>query len=269
MKREKDVAKKIIIALDVNTKQDALSLVEELPAAEVFKVGLRLFAAEGPSLLQDIQGFGKKIFLDLKLHDIPDQVAGAVRSGVVHVVHMMTLHASGGREMMAAAALAASQEARKRGVPKPILLAVTILTSLKEVQLRDIGMDDRVLTQVLRLARLAKEEGMDGVVCSPHEIDSIKKEFGEELLVVSPGIRPLWAAAQDQKRILTPQEALQKGVDYMVIGRPIIKAPSPSKAFAKIMEELNRADDASNGKNSTLYHDNDNPQDGDNHNAHD
>ncbi|MDH4217214.1 MAG: orotidine-5'-phosphate decarboxylase [Candidatus Aminicenantes bacterium] len=251
MEREKGLSKKIIVALDVNTKQEALSLVKELPAAEIFKVGLRLFTAEGPSLLQEIRKLGKKIFLDLKLHDIPDQVAGAVMSGVSHGVHMMTLHASGGKEMMAAAILAASQEARKRGKSKPLLLAVTILTSLKDDQLRDIGMEDRVLAQVLRLAGLSKEEGMDGVVCSPQEIDSIKKEFGEELLVVSPGIRPVWAAAQDQKRILTPLEALQKGVDYMVIGRPIIRAPSPSEAFSKIMEELNRAVDASNGKNGT------------------
>jgi orotidine-5'-phosphate decarboxylase len=251
MEREKGLSKKIIVALDVNTKQEALSLVKELPAAEIFKVGLRLFTAEGPSLLQEIRKLGKKIFLDLKLHDIPDQVAGAVMSGVSHGVHMMTLHASGGKEMMAAAILTASQEARKRGKSKPLLLAVTILTSLKDDQLRDIGMEDRVLAQVLRLAWLSKEEGMDGVVCSPQEIDSIKKEFGEELLVVSPGIRPVWAAAQDQKRILTPLEALQKGVDYMVIGRPIIRAPSPSEAFSKIMEELNRAVDASNGKNGT------------------
>lgn len=250
MEREKNTARKIIVALDVNTRQEALELVRELPAAEIFKVGLRLFAAEGPSLLQDIHAFGKKTFLDLKLHDIPDQVAGAILSGATHGVHMMTLHASGGREMMAAARSAA-QEAEKKKGSKPLLLAVTILTSLKEEQLKDIGMDDRVLSQVLRLSKLAGEEGMDGVVCSPQEIDIIKKEFGVRFLVVSPGIRPVWAAAQDQKRILTPFEALAKGVDYMVIGRPIIKAPSPSEAFSKILEDLNRAVDAANSKNCT------------------
>jgi orotidine-5'-phosphate decarboxylase len=250
MEREKNTARKIIVALDVNTRQEALELVRELPAAEIFKVGLRLFAAEGPSLLQDIHAFGKKTFLDLKLHDIPDQVAGAILSGAAHGVHMMTLHASGGKEMMAAARSAA-QEAEKKKGSKPLLLAVTILTSLKEEQLKDIGMDDRVLSQVLRLSKLAGEEGMDGVVCSPQEIDIIKKEFGANLLVVSPGIRPVWAAAQDQKRILTPFEALEKGVDYMVIGRPIIKAPSPSEAFQKILEDLNRAVDTTNSKNCT------------------
>lgn len=248
MERENDTARKIIVALDVDTKQEALELIKELAAAEIFKVGLRLYAAEGPSLLQDIHALGKKTFLDLKLHDIPDQVAGAVLSGAVHGVHMMTLHASGGREMMASARAAALQAERQKG-SKPLLLAVTILTSLKEEQLRDIGMDDRVLPQVLRLAKLAEEEGMDGVVCSPQEIDAIKKEFGENLLVITPGIRPLWAAAQDQKRILTPRKAMDKGVDYMVIGRPIIKASSPSEAFRKILEGLNRAVNPTNSKN--------------------
>jgi orotidine-5'-phosphate decarboxylase len=244
---EKNIARKIIVALDVDTKQEALQLVRDLPAAEIFKVGLRLFTAEGPSLLKDIHAYGKKIFLDLKLHDIPSQVAGAVLSGAAHGVHMMTLHASGGKEMMAAARLAA-QEAEKK---EPLLLAVTILTSLKEEQLRDIGMSDSVLSQVLRLAKLAQKEKMDGVVCSPQELDTIKKEFGENLLVVCPGIRPEWAAAEDQKRILTPSQAVEKGADYMVIGRPIIKAPSPQKAFRKILEDLNRAVDSTDSKNRT------------------
>jgi orotidine-5'-phosphate decarboxylase len=166
MEKEKNIARKIIVALDVDSRKEAIDLVRELPAAEIFKVGLRLFAAEGPSLLQDIHAFGKKTFLDLKLHDIPNQVAGAVLSGAAHGVHMMTLHASGGREMMAAARSAAHEAEKEKG-SRPLLLAVTILTSLKEEQLREIGMDDRVLPQVLKLAILAEEEGMDGVVCSP------------------------------------------------------------------------------------------------------
>lgn len=250
MEGEKNIASKIIVALDVNTKQEAFKLVRELPDAEIFKVGLRLFAAEGPSLLQNIHALGKKTFLDLKLHDIPDQVAGAVLSGAAHGVHMMSLHASGGREMMAAAR-SAVQEAEKKKISKPLLLAVTILTSLNKDQLRDIGMNDRVLPQVLRLAKLSREEGMDGVVCSPQEIDVIKKEFGGDLLVVCPGIRPEWAAVQDQKRILTPRKSLEKGVDYMVIGRPIIKALSPSEAFWKILEDLNCAVDPTNSKNGS------------------
>ncbi len=250
MTKNDNLAGRIIIALDVKTRGEALSLVQELQVAEIFKVGLTLFVSEGPSLLQEIQKHGKKIFLDLKLHDIPHQIAGAVKAGIGHRIHMMTLHASGGREMMAQAADAAEQEAQKSGQTKPLLLAVTVLTSLKEEQLRDIGMHDIVNEQVLRLARLAKDNRMDGVVCSPKEIDIIKKEFGQDFLVVSPGIRPVWAAAQDQKRILTPGEAMAKGVDYMVIGRPITKAATPSEAFFKIVEELNRAVNSSDSKNS-------------------
>jgi len=251
MRKNHELAGKIIIALDVHTKHEALSLVRKLSGADIFKVGLTLFASEGPSLLKEIQKQGKKIFLDLKLHDIPNQIAGAVKAGVGLGVHMMTLHASGGREMMTQAAESAASEAEQKKVDVPLLLAVTVLTSLKEEQLRSIGIDERVYEHVLRLARLAKESGMDGVVCSPQEIDLIKKEFGRDFLVVSPGIRPEWAAAQDQKRILTPGKAMRKGVDYMVIGRPITQAFSPADAFLKIVDELNRAVDSSDSKNRT------------------
>jgi len=231
-------SQRIIIALDVQAREEAISLIQELPDAEIFKVGLTLFASQGPDLLREIQSHGKKIFLDLKLHDIPHQIAGAVRAGVSLGIHMMTLHASGGREMMERACEAAEQGARHTGRDKPLLLAVTVLTSLKGEQLRELGMDERVNRQVLRLAKLAKESGVDGVVCSPQEIDIIKGEFGGDFLVVSPGIRPSWSEAQDQKRILTPGEALKKKVDYMVIGRPVTKAASPPEAFRKIVEEL-------------------------------
>ena len=251
MTKDNTLAERIIIALDAQTQQEALSLVHELPGAKIFKVGLTLFISEGPSLLREIQKQGKKIFLDLKLHDIPHQIGGAIKAGIGYNVHMMTLHASGGREMMAKAAEAAETAAKQSGLSKPLLLAVTVLTSLKQEQLKEIGMDDRVGEQVLRLARLAKENGMDGVVCSPQEIDIIKGEFGQDFLVISPGIRPTWAAAQDQKRILTPAKAIAKGVDYMVIGRPITQASSPAEAFLRIAEELNRAVNASDGKNGT------------------
>ena len=251
MTKDNTLAERIIIALDAQTQQEALSLVHELPGAKIFKVGLTLFISEGPSLLREIQKQGKKIFLDLKLHDIPHQIGGAIKAGIGYNVHMMTLHASGGKEMMAKAAEAAETAAKQSGLSKPLLLAVTVLTSLKQEQLKEIGMDDRVGEQVLRLARLAKENGMDGVVCSPQEIDIIKGEFGQDFLVISPGIRPTWAAAQDQKRILTPAKAIAKGVDYMVIGRPITQASSPAEAFLRIAEELNRAVNASDGKNGT------------------
>lgn len=249
MNRTIDIAKRIIVALDVEGREEALSLVKRLEKAEIFKVGLKLFTAEGPSLLQEIQNTGKKIFLDLKLHDIPNTVAEAVKMCIKLGAHMLTLHSSGGREMMARAVKAA-REAENRGKTKPLLLAVTILTSLKEEELREIGMNASTRRQVLRLAKLAKEAEMDGVVCSPQEIDIIKEEFGRDFLVITPGIRPSWAVPHDQKRIMTPSLAIKKGADYLVVGRPIIKASSPQKAFLKICEELNRAVDSSHSKDS-------------------
>ena len=247
MKKD-DLRKKIIIALDVKNKEEAVAVVSGLKDARTFKVGLELFTAEGPALFKKLKVLRKGIFLDLKLHDIPNTVAGAVRSAVRHGVQMMTVHASGGRDMMARAAEAARETAEAEKVERPLLLGVTILTSLKSAELDEVGMKPDVAEQVLRLAGLAKSAGMDGVVCSPHEIEIIRKEHGRELLIVTPGIRPAWAAAQDQKRIMTPAEAVQKGADYLVIGRPITGAASPQDAFARIVEELERPDDPADRK---------------------
>ena len=240
MKHQENFAKKIIVALDVDKEEEALRLTGQLPESEVFKVGLKLFTAKGPSLFEKLQSQNKKVFLDLKLHDIPNTVAGAVSVGTRHGVHMMTLHASGGKEMMERAADAAAEEATKLGIEQPLLVGVTVLTSLKAEHLRTIGIESDTEEQVLRLAGLAQEAGLDGVVCSPQEIEIVKREYGLEFLVVAPGIRPAWAAAQDQKRILTPAQAVSKGADYIVIGRPIIKDPNPRNAFQKILEELNQ-----------------------------
>jgi orotidine-5'-phosphate decarboxylase len=229
---------KIIVALDVSNKEEALSLVRQLKDTNIFKVGLQLFTVEGPSLVKNLQDLGKKVFLDLKFHDIPNTVAGAVRMGVRMGVHMMTLHASGGREMMASAAQAAKEEAESVGTAPSLLLAVTILTSLKGKHLKDIGIGTDTKSQVLNLAGLAFQSGIEGIVCSPKEIEAIKKTFKKNLVVVAPGIRPKWAAAQDQKRILTPAQAVKKGADYLVIGRPITQAPSPHDAFLRILDEL-------------------------------
>jgi orotidine-5'-phosphate decarboxylase len=241
MSRKEELRKKIIVALDVSSKEQALSLIRQLEGVEIFKVGLRLFAAEGPSLLKDIKTLGKKIFLDLKLHDIPNTVAEAVRAAVRHGIEMLTLHSSGGREMMARASDSAAAEAERLGVDKPILLAVTVLTSLTTEDLHDMGIPSDALPQVLLLARLARRAGMEGVVCSPHEIEVVKKEIGKDFLVVVPGIRPSSTAADDQKRVLTPSLAFEKGADYLVIGRPIIEAPSPQEAFLRVVEELRQA----------------------------
>jgi orotidine-5'-phosphate decarboxylase len=231
-------AHRIITALDVETKAQALALVRELDQAVFFKVGLELFTAEGPALLQDIRALGKGVFLDLKLHDIPNTVGEAARIGVRHGARMMTIHTSGGGEMMARAAATAGEESAKLGTPKPILLGVTILTSLKNDDLRSIGMNPDTSAQVLRLAALAKASGMDGVVCSAQEIEIVRKEVGPDFYIVTPGIRPIWAAAQDQKRIMTPALAVEKGSDYLVVGRPITQAASPREAFQKIVDEL-------------------------------
>ncbi|MGB6339759.1 MAG: orotidine-5'-phosphate decarboxylase [Candidatus Aminicenantaceae bacterium] len=240
MEHQENLAKKIIVALDVDTEEEALRLTEQLPESEVFKVGLNLFTAKGPSLFKKLQSQNKKVFLDLKLHDIPNTVAGAVRVGTRHGVYMMTLHTSGGKEMMERAVSAAAEEATKLGTERPLLVGVTVLTSLKAEHLRTIGIESDIEEQVLKLAALAQEAGLDGVVCSPQEIELVKGERGLEFLVVAPGIRPAWAAAQDQKRILTPAQAVRKGADYIVIGRPIIKDPNPRNAFQKILEELSQ-----------------------------
>ena len=231
-------ADRIIIALDVQTKDEGIALVSKLTDARTFKVGLELFTAEGPALFRKLKSLRKDIFLDLKLHDIPNTVAGAVRSAFKHGVQMMTIHASGGREMMAKAAEAARAAVESGKGAKPILLGVTVLTSLKGADLEEVGLGSDVASQVLRLAGLAKAAGLDGVVCSPQEIEVLRREFGPDLVIVTPGIRPVWAAAQDQKRIMTPAEAVAKGADYLVIGRPITGAPSPNEAFLRIVSEL-------------------------------
>jgi len=249
MTHQRNLRKHIIIALDVETKDKGLALVRELRDAQVFKVGLELFTAEGPPLLREIRALGKDVFLDLKLHDIPNTVGEAARIGVRHGAFMMTLHASGGREMMALAAEAARAEATKRGTAKPLLLGVTVLTSLKGDDLAAIGMTADTAAQVVRLAALAKQAGLDGVVCSAQEIEIVRKEVGPDFLIVTPGIRPAWAAAQDQKRIMTPAEAVRKGSDYLVVGRPITQAASPQEAFLKIVDEL-KYGKAPDGKDS-------------------
>jgi orotidine-5'-phosphate decarboxylase len=234
-------ADRIIIALDVQTKEEGIALVSRLKDARTFKVGLELFTAEGPALFRKLKALRKDIFLDLKLHDIPNTVAGAVRSAFKHGVQMMTIHASGGREMMAKAAEAAKAAAEAGKGPRPLLLGVTVLTSLKGADLEEVGLTPNVAAQVLRLAGLAKAAGMDGVVCSPQEIEILRREYGRDLIIVTPGIRPVWAAAQDQKRIMTPAEAVAKGADYLVIGRPITAAPSPNDAFLRVVGELDQS----------------------------
>ncbi len=233
-----DIRERIIIALDAGTKEEALAIADQVDEARIFKVGMELFTAEGPVLLEELTHRGKKCFLDLKYHDIPNTVAGATRSAVRHGVAMVTIHASGGREMMRGAAEAAADEAAKTGRARPLLFGVTVLTSLGDSDLLDLGCSSPVGNQVLRLASLTKAASLDGVVSSPQEIETIKKKLGKDFLVVTPGIRPAWAASHDQKRVLTPAEAVRLGADYLVIGRPVTAAPSPREALRRILEEI-------------------------------
>ncbi|MCX8160230.1 MAG: orotidine-5'-phosphate decarboxylase [Candidatus Saccharicenans sp.] len=236
-----ELARKIIIALDVKNREEARSVLESLPEARIFKVGLELYTAEGPAMIDLVKSFGKEVFLDLKLHDIPNTVAGAIRSAVRHGVTMLTLHASGGREMMKKAVEAAQETAEKENKPLPLILGVTILTSLKDNDLQEIGFSADSRNQVLRLARLAAESGIEGIVCSPQELEPLRAELGSKVRIITPGIRPDWAEAQDQKRIMTPGEAIKKGADFLVIGRPITQAQVPRQAFSRVLEELQAA----------------------------
>ncbi|PYK64801.1 MAG: orotidine-5'-phosphate decarboxylase [Verrucomicrobia bacterium] len=224
-------ADKIIVALDVPTKREALDLAEKLgEQIAFFKIGLQLYTAEGPEIVRAVSATGSKVWLDLKVHDIPNTVARAVESAGRVGVQMLTIHLSGGSEMVRAATAAR--------VNNMLLLGVTVLTSATEKTLREIGIQDKVDDQVLRLAKLGVEAGIDGVVASPHEIKSLRREFGDKIKIVVPGIRPSWSEAGDQKRTMTPREALEAGADYLVIGRPIIAHPDPNEAAAKILQDL-------------------------------
>jgi len=222
---------KIIVALDVPTKTAAIGLIEQFHGQVCFfKIGLQLYTAEGPEIVREISKSGAKIFLDLKLHDIPNTVARAVESASGLGIEMLTIHLSGGAEMIQAAV-----DARK---DKMSILGVTVLTSSNDETLRETGVSDKIDKQVLRLAKLGVENGVDGIVASPHEIKTLRAEFGDEIKIVVPGVRPSWAESNDQKRTMTPREAVQAGADYLVIGRPIVAHPNPAEALAKIIQEI-------------------------------
>ena len=225
------VADKIIVALDVATKEKALELVEELQRdISFFKIGLQLYTAEGPEIVRAVLATGAKVWLDLKLYDIPNTVARAVESANTLGVQMLTIHLSGGSEMIRAATAARAKHM--------LLLGVTVLTSSTEQTLREIGIADTAEDQVLRLAKLGAEAGIDGVVASPHEIESLRREFGDRMKIAVQGIRPSWAEPGDQKRFMTPREAIQAGADYIGIGRPITGHARPREAVKKIVDEL-------------------------------
>lgn len=229
---------RIIVALDVPSRAEALELIELLPRARFFKVGLRLFVAEGPALIREITRRGKEVFLDLKLHDIPNTVAQAVEEAVKLGVRMMTLHVAGGRLMMTRAVEVVKNLSDSGEKIQPFLLGVTVLTSLSSLDLKEIGLTEEPSRQVLQLARLAEECGLDGLICSPLEVEEVRRIVSPDMILITPGIRPSGSTRDDQKRVLTPRQAFQRGADFIVIGRPIIAAPRPPEAFSRILEEI-------------------------------
>ncbi len=231
----------IIVALDVPTEEAALDLADQLTGkVGAFKIGLELFTKCGPDIVRKVRERGIDVFLDLKFHDIPNTVAQAVRSAVDLDVQMLTIHTCGGLDMMRAAEEAAQEQAAKNRCEVPLVLGVTVLTSMDTNDLTRVGVEQDVGRQVERLAALANEAGLRGLVCSPLEIAQLRAFLPHELKLVTPGIRPAGEDVGDQKRILTPKEAIEAGADWLVIGRPIRqpKEGTPAEAAAKILASL-------------------------------
>ncbi len=244
---------RIILALDVDETEEAVSLVRELTAyVGAFKVGMQLFNSVGPDIVRQIHDLGGRVFVDLKLHDIPNTVAGAARVIAQLGCFMYTVHAAGGSAMIQAAVDAVRHWQHESGQPAgepgathqvPIMLAVTVLTSIDQHQLEQelliTGMPIREVA--VRLAQMAQTAGAGGVICSPHEIAAVRDACGPDFKIVTPGIRPVWHGSNDQRRITTPADAVKLGADYIVIGRPITRAPYPASAAIRIAEEIENA----------------------------
>jgi len=227
---------KIIIALDYSDENSALTMAKQLsPDLCRIKIGKELFVSSGPQLVEKIANMGFDIFLDLKFHDIPNTVAGACRAAANLGVWMVNVHASGGLKMMEAA-----KESIINSSHQPLLIAVTILTSLDNKALDEIGYSRDTKQQVIRLAKLTQQAELDGVVCSPLEAQVIKSETNKDFILVTPGVRPKGSDVNDQSRIMTPNQALKAGSDYLVIGRPITASENPLKALENIVEEITK-----------------------------
>ena len=219
------------MALDFPSQAKALALVSVLSGSvSTYKIGLQLYTAAGPAIVQAVAATGAHIFLDLKLHDIPNTVAKAVTAAGDLGVQMLTVHLSGGSAMLKAAV-----EAKP---PQLALLGVTVLTSATQETLSETGVDSGLQDQVIRLSDLGKSSGVDGLITSPHEVGVLRARLGPEITLVTPGVRPAWAAADDQKRFTTPRDALQNGADYLVVGRPITAAADPKAAVERVVEEM-------------------------------
>ncbi len=224
----------LILALDLETRDDALAMLDQLERSlQWVKIGLQLFTAYGPDFVREVADRGYHVFLDLKLHDIPNTVAKAVQSIAQLPVELLTLHASGGGEMLTWA-----NKARSDYAPELNLLAVTVLTSMDEAQLRSLNVNANPEAQVMHLAGVSLDAGIQGLVCSSLELPPLRQQYGPKPIIVTPGIRPAGSASDEQKRIMTPAAAAAAGSSYIVVGRPILKAPSPAEAAQAIQAEL-------------------------------
>ncbi len=233
---------RIIVALDAGSGHEALSLARQLHGhAQWVKVGMTLYYAEGPPVVHALRDMGFDVFVDLKLHDIPHQAQGAARSLASLGAGMLTVHASGGEQMIRAAVTGATEGAREAGLAVPKLIAVTVLTSTDDAALRSLGVSRSTADQVELLGRIARDAGADGVVCSPHEARAMREAWGGEALIVTPGVRPAGSVADDQSRVMTPAEAIAQGASHLVIGRPITGVPDPAQAFEAIVATMEGA----------------------------
>lgn len=232
---------KLIVALDVDTPSRALELVDQLrDVAGAFKIGSQLFTAAGPDIVRRVIAGGGNVFLDLKFHDIPNTVASSAIEAVRLGVSIFNVHAAGGRKMMETAMEASYSESVRLGVPAPLLIAVTVLTSSDDSTLVECGVNSTVGEQVVRLANLSHESKLNGVVASPKEIRLVREAIADrEFVIVTPGVRPAGADIHDQKRVMTPSEAIAAGANYIVVGRPITSAPDPTLAAHQILDEIN------------------------------
>ncbi|MGL5060294.1 MAG: orotidine-5'-phosphate decarboxylase [Microcoleus sp.] len=230
---------RIIVALDVASQEEAIALIDRLPDVSFWKVGLELFVSSGPGILEVLKQREKRIFLDLKFHDIPNTVAGACRAAAKYDVDLLTIHATCGKDALQAARSALETGAESVGKSSPKLIAITLLTSLNSRQLAfELKVPLELPEYALHMALLAQETGLAGAVCSPQEVAQLRMTCGDDFLLVCPGVRPKWADGGDQKRSMTPAAAVKAGADYLVIGRPITAAEDPEAAFARICEEL-------------------------------
>jgi len=229
---------KIIVALDTKDTNHALSLISQLPEAAAFKLGLEYFCANGPKGFKIIAESGVKIFLDLKFHDIPNTIEGAIRASLPINPFMMTVHISGGRSMLERSMNTVLEDQERKIGHRPLIVGVSVLTSIDEGDFSSLGLFGALEDQVKRLADLALDVGLDGIVCSAKELKVIKDHVGKDFLIVTPGIRSKWAEKQDQKRIMGPAEAIKLGANFLVVGRPITEADNPPDAFKKLCQEI-------------------------------